>query len=136
MFWVTLVSGVAYVVWLIVVGQRSTVEVVFRGFQFVTMLLVLSFPVFVRRRLKRDLVIDLGSSLLVAVYVFIRHDKVLARYQTTNSGNGYRLQVTGFRFQVTGYRLQVTGFRFQVSGYRLQVSGFRFQVTGYRLEPF
>ena len=36
----------------------------------------------------KDLVIDLGSSLLVAVYVFIRHDKVLARYQATDSVNG------------------------------------------------
>ena len=36
----------------------------------------------------KDLVIDLGSSLLVAVYVFIRHDKVLARYQATNLVNG------------------------------------------------
>ena len=65
MFWVTLVSGIAYVVWLIIVGQRSTVEVVFRGFQFVTMLLVLSFPVFVRRRLKRDLPIELYVLLIL-----------------------------------------------------------------------
>jgi hypothetical protein len=48
-------------------------------------------------------------------------------------GMGCRLQVTGYKLQVTSYRLQVTGCKLQVASYRLQVTGCRLQVTGYRL---
>lgn len=69
MFWVTLVLGIVDVAWLILSGGHTAVEIIFRGLQFVAMLLVLKLPDIMRIRLKVELPIELSAMIVVFCFV-------------------------------------------------------------------
>ena len=65
LFWILALMGVANVVWLIV-HQKPWDEVVFRGMQYVAMLLLMRLPSFLKRRLN----VEVPWPLTAVIFIF------------------------------------------------------------------
>ena len=97
--WLIAIMAVVNVA-ILVVEQKAWDEIMFRSLQYVAMLLIMQLPVLLKiigpedvplcghealRDSMGDLILDLLGALLVAIYGFIRHDKLIERYKQYKS---------------------------------------------------